>query len=88
MWQELLGQGKSQQGPKLCQKWQQQTLETTCTSSYDKKVIYKILNQSDPMKDVRGVAGTRSDGGNERWRNGCTHGWTRVISLVPSADVG
>ena len=39
MWQELWGQGKSQQGPK-------QKSETTCTSSYDKKGVYKISNQS------------------------------------------
>ena len=35
------------------------------------------------MKDVRGVAETKSDGGNVSWRDGCTLGWTRVISVVP-----
>ena len=43
------------------------------------------------MKDVRGVAGTRSDGRkdgrkdgrNDGWNDGRTHGRTRVISIVP-----
>ena len=38
--------------------------------------------QISPMKDVRGVAGTRSDG-RKGWTDGRTHGRTRVISIVP-----
>ena len=46
-----------------------------------------IKVQISPMKDVRGVAGTRSDGridGRTDGRtHGRTHGRTRVISIVP-----
>ena len=51
-----------------------------------------IKFQISPMKDVKGVAGTRSDvqyrrmdGWNDGWTDGWmdTHGWTRVISIVP-----
>ena len=46
--------------------------ETTCTSSYDKKASIKF--QISPMKDVRGVAGTRSDGGKDGQNDGRTDG--------------
>ena len=52
-------------------KWPKQKSEATCTSSYDKKAIYKI--QISPMKDVRGVSGARSDGRKDEQNVGRTH---------------
>ena len=41
-----------------------------------------IKFQISPMKDVRGVAGTRSDGRTEGRTDGRTHGRTRVIFIA------
>ena len=50
-----------------------------------------IKFQINPMKDVRGVAGTRSDRWKDRrkdrlndgWMDRRTHGWMGFISIVP-----
>ena len=59
--------------------------ETTCTSSYDKKAIYKISNQSDERRkrSCRDKIGW-TERPTEGWTNDrSTHRRSRVISIVP-----
>ena len=74
-------------------KMAKQKSETTCTFSYDKKVIYKISNQSDERRkrscgDKIGRTEGRTDRRTDRRTDGHTHGRMRVIAIVPSAYVG
>ena len=60
-------------------KWPKQKSETTCTSSYDKKAIYKISHQSyeRPKRSCGDKIG-RTDGMTDGQIDGCPHGRTRV----------
>ena len=59
-------------------KWPNQKSKTTCTSSYHKKTIYKLSNESDER--CRRSCGDKISDGRKAGR---THGRTRVISIVP-----
>ena len=62
--------------------------ETTCTSSYDKKAIYKISYQSDERRERELRGQDRTDGMTNGMTDGRTHDRKRVISIAPSAYVG
>ena len=64
-------------------KWPKQKSETTCTSSYDKKAIYKISNQSDERRkrscgDKIGRTEGRMDGMTDGQTDRQTDGHTRT----------
>ena len=60
-------------------KWPKQKSETICTSSYDKKAIYKISHQSyERRKRNCGDKIRRTDGMTDGLMDECTHRRTRI----------
>ena len=75
MEQELRGQGMSQQGSKLSQKWPKKKKKKKKKNKKPHAHLHirrrqSIKSQISPMKDVRGVAGTRSDGRKDGRKDG------------------
>ena len=79
MWQELRGQGSSQQGlMALCQNKNQKP-----HAHLHMITRQSIKFQISPMKDLRGVAGTRSDRKTDGMMDGQNDGRTdkRMLNL-------